>query len=221
MFPNELDDGWRAVLLVTGDVGAVLEAYRRQAAAAGLPFRAAPTCEDTGDTLTCGARGVSDDGRRALEVAVWRGRVGHDSTPVSHAHLELSEPKAPSPPRERPFDGPILAASPPLPTGWDLPDVGERFLDELTVEPDSELVAPVAPVPGGVRAVFRIHAHPVEVMRAYDSQWRNDPAAPPPQPWSDPDGAYVLVDSGVEHRIEIVSRPGHTTWAWVTANRAW
>ena len=209
------------MLLVTGDIGAVFEAYRQQAAAAGVPFRAEPTCEVTDETLTCGARGVSDDGHRVLEVDIWRGRVGHDSTPVSHAYLELTQPTTPSTRRGPAFPGPVSVASPALPTGWALPGVGQRFIDELTVEPDSELVVPVAPVPGGLRGVFRIHAHPVEVMRAYDRQWRNDPSVPPPQPWSDPDGAYVLVDSGVDHRIEIVSRPGHPTWAWVTASRAW
>lgn len=230
VFPNEHDDGWRAVLLVTGDVGAVFETYRQQAAAAGVPFRGAK-CEDAAGVLKCEGDGASDDGRRALRVAVWRGYVGDNRTPVSHGYLERHDVTDSVRPAARPV-GAVLTAPPrPLPTGWELPDVGGTFGDGvlgISVEPDSELVAPIGFASGGTgpgfRGVLRVHRNPLVVMRRYDTQWPNDRAALPPAPWSDPDGSYVLVDDGgrvggESYRIEIVTRPGHPGWAWVTASR--
>ena len=225
VFPNQADDGWRALLLVTGDPGAVLETYRRQAETARVPVRHEPICEQTAKASHCELDGVNADGTDVFHVTVWRGHVGDDNTPVSHAYVERSNiPAPPRPNAAPPIGGPISVPFPPLPDDWDLPDVGEQFAGGVRVEPDTELAAPVG-VPRGIRrgfvGVLRVKASPVEVVRRYDRQWPNEGDSPDPEPWSDPDGAYVVGASGrqvggEQFSIEVVTRPGHPTWAWVT-----
>ena len=222
VFPNQHDDGWRAALLVTGDPSAVLESYRQQAKVAGVPMRNSPVCERTREALKCAVDGATDSGDRTLHVALWRGRVG--DTPLSHAYIELAHAEAHAV-RAPLLESAITVDAPPLPRGWELPEVGSEFVGGVHIEPGSELAAPIAFVRGdddrGFRGVLRVTGTPVEVVRNYDRQWPNEGNIPEPEPWSDPDGAYVIGATGrriggEQYGIEMVIRPGHPTWAWVT-----
>jgi hypothetical protein len=118
---EEFTGGWRALLLVTGDPLTVLDAYRRQAAKAGMDMR-----PGTSNTTFCRlaapvrpymceahATGEHDE----LLLTLHRGMTeDHDS--VSHVWLEYTEtiepPVEPLPTTARPRE----PQPPPLPDRW-------------------------------------------------------------------------------------------------------
>jgi hypothetical protein len=111
------DDGFRALLLVTGPFREVFTAYARQAAAIGLPLAPdyGPSYCSPDRVYLCSGRGGRDRfAGRSAWVRAWRRAGRPDQPPVSHLYLQYRDV-------ELPPDSPLGTVVPPQPR----PDVGE------------------------------------------------------------------------------------------------
>jgi hypothetical protein len=182
VFPHESASlnarGGSAVLLLTGDVQDVLDAYVSQADAVGVVLN--PSCESSRRKVTCRASGAS--AKIAIELFLRR-----DASPkVSHLLFSYYQATQGFP---QPFPTAPSARVRPehvrLPRGWSpLPATGQRF-GAGYVSPDlearglrlvkgSELVAPVAAArcaTGGFVAVLRVSGEPDRVIEGYAHQF--------------------------------------------------
>jgi hypothetical protein len=154
-----IDEGWRALLLVTGDLEDVLNAYVTQARAVGLFPQ--PRCDEgTEGLLAC--TGVDDEATRGIEMWLQRGRGEDAPNPVSHLFLRYRR-TGPQPRRSKAVPA---AESYHLGSAWDdvpsewpaLPKSGQRYEHSLTVPEGTELLAhPATPWSAGSSvAVFRV-----------------------------------------------------------------
>jgi hypothetical protein len=166
---DTIDDGWRALLLVTGDLEQVLNAYTTQARAIGLfPH---PRCVETPDgVLAC--TGFADETNHAIEIWLQRGRAEEAGSPVSHVFLRYRR-TGPEPagrdavPAEDSHD--VSAPWDVVPDGWpELPKPGERYEHSLAVPEHTELLAhPAQPWSAwGSVAVFEVTGDPRPVVES-------------------------------------------------------
>lgn len=181
------DDGWRAMLLMTGDARDVFDAYAEQAAAIGLsvvPERPGGMCSVEDGVFRCS--GVGEAGSffdRSIQIALWRAPLEGDRRPLSHLLLQYRQ-AGPNPDRESDsadYTGDQWNGNPPLPEDWpDLPDVGEPYDPDyggLRVEEGSQLVAHPARssiCPPGTTALFHVTGNPAGVVSAYVAQLPSD-----------------------------------------------
>ena len=222
------DRGWRALLLVTGDAGEVLESYARQAAAVGLPLTSrygeGRCVDDFTSVVTCDLRGQvgSDFDGRSIALELQRGTARSRHAPRSHLLMSYSETGEP-PYRTSPVDVCPRCRDvvpPPAPTGWPpLPAVGERY--ESTgnrraglVEPGSHLVAhPASLAIAGTVALFVVTDDPEEVLDRYMAQQGADQVF---EERRRDDGATVIRRSwragGGEYDADVVIRDGRPTY---------
>jgi hypothetical protein len=167
-FPTgSVDDGWRAVLLVTGDIDDVLNDYIAQAREIGLVPR--PSCSTSPPELfACFA--VDDYHDRGIELYLQRGHSQNVPMPLSHLFIRYRRSGHP------PERTDVVALDDTygvddvwrdVPDDWPpLPGEGHRYEALLTVPDGTELVAPPAfPLTGSV-AVFRVTGDPSEVIQA-------------------------------------------------------
>jgi hypothetical protein len=165
--PGDADEGWRALLLVTGDVDRVLDAYTTQARRVGL-FPQVRCDASAPALLTC----AGDDGTdaRSIDLRLQRGDPGRGRPPLSHLFIRYRR-TGPSPRREEavPADGTygVPRELRDVPEGWRaLPRSGRQYEDRLVVPDGARLIAPPgAPWPGSV-AVFEVTGDPPAVVEA-------------------------------------------------------
>jgi hypothetical protein len=176
--------GWRALLLVTGDAGAVFTAFAHQAARAGFVFDETNDgfCRQEDEVLTCDAYASEGpyEHRRELQLGLRRGQPGPERRPVSHMSIEYSVTGTPPPtagPPERCECG-VADRGVEVPDDWPaLPGEGQPFEDSLPhqdamdVEPGSRPVAHPVPLRGlWSSALFLVTDEPEEVLDRYERQ---------------------------------------------------
>jgi hypothetical protein len=186
--------GWSADLLVTGDPREAMAAYRDQAISAGFSMEPA-RCgrEDAGETgfYSCEANGSSNttEDRRAVTIWIMRGKAPFGA--MSHMKIQYSGDYAGIPidgSTEPNTEPQVRGPSPsPVPTNWEpLAQPGDFVFGDsakapltfmappFTVEPGSELAAPIGP--SGTygsydwTAVLNVTGDPAQVANAYRAQ---------------------------------------------------
>jgi hypothetical protein len=197
------DDGWKALLFVTGDVQRVLGDYIEQARDAGIPADPLRCSEPRGPTESedCWFEGsVGERGRsRGINGEFVRG----SPNPESHLMLTYSDPDgadAGEPPE--PYDT-LDEPTTPFPAEWPRPPtVGEGFGVLVSLERNSRLVAP--PATGGIRrwAVVAIYGSAIDVLDRYARQlesrrWRRVEQTPRHRDFADLRVSYGVMDAGV------------------------
>jgi hypothetical protein len=237
----DLDRGWTALAVVTGDARRVLDAYAEQATKLGLPTDTVDCVEVpqadagvTAPTTACTAVSQSADGRNVYRLDFTRSSGLPGFEPVSHVwitHRLLA--KTPSSP-EPPGPGGTRAVSDPgtgrtLP--WrPLPTTGQRFdpgTDQtagFVVEEGSHLVGPPGVAAGDQRlgapvAILRVDGKVDDVVDAYRRRFR--PGYEQHRS-STQDGVRVdhwYWTNGDTATIDVFRRPGRPTWMriWHTA----
>jgi hypothetical protein len=167
-FPaDSVDDGWRAVFLVTGEVDEVLNAYTTQARRIGLFPQ--PRCAESDPGLTT-CSGYDESDRRGIELYVQRGAPRGERAPLSHLFIRYR--RTGSPPEHANVEAAdesygVGRSGRDVPDYWPpLPNTGRQYEDWLAVPEGTKLAAPPAmPWPGSV-AVFWVTGDPFDVVQA-------------------------------------------------------
>jgi len=190
---------WYAVLLVTGDLRSVVQAYGRQAHALGLDQNGGTDCSVVTTTSYCREFWTDLDAGLIVSISDERGHAPTGPTShlvVSYADLgELSPPPGttPTPARRAERDHVTMV---PLPRVWPaLADIGESMFARhdvgrpnydggqsvpthgpppaLRVATGSEMASPVAGSALGWAAVLRVTDDPRDVLGRYRQQLRS------------------------------------------------
>ena len=226
------DDGWRAYLVVTGDLVAVVEHYRREARQLGVALQPARSCgvhpaaiaisdDPQRGTLLCEASG--GDGRRIdVRVRVLRGA---EPRPASWAIVEVNKSRVsgqdPGTARPMLFE----EVAPQLPETWSpLAGAGDTFAfgtrpDALKVEPGSRGAAPVFDDLRCFALVLVVNDDPEVVAERYRDQFREKVQLPVPALSERNDDGFTLWQTRVDfpggggYRIEAFEeRRTHERW---------
>jgi hypothetical protein len=172
-FPQaQRDGGWRAVLLVTGEIDGVMNDYVRQARALGLQVDA-PRCQVHGSGASCkfeGAAGARDSSR-LITAALER---GPGFTPRSHLFLSYFDLRGPD--RGTPDERDARVDNIPnvlLPSDWPVLTAAEGgfFGAAVRLAKGTRLVAPQMDFgPGEIYAVLAVTSDGDDVLERYDRQ---------------------------------------------------
>lgn len=233
---QDLDTGWTALAVITGDVRQVLDSYAAQATKLGLNV---PTVECVNPPLahagavpltSCTATSQSADGKLVFRLDDTQSQGLPGFMPVSHVWITVKHLTKPFPYPEpgagigTPVADPGRGSTLPWPST--LPGVGDRFepgtdtTPGFVVQPGTRLVGPpgvpamAADVDTPV-AVLRVDGNVSRVVDGFRKQFK-----PGYEKRSSSTQEGVRVDSwywtnGDTATVDVYRRPGQPTWMFV------
>jgi hypothetical protein len=225
--------GWRALLLVHGDLYRVLDDVRAQAARSGMPASLMPTgCTTYPGVLECRVDAhspgfVEHPARGAgLSALVTRGPGGAGRPPTSHLLLSYSEVQPAT--ARKPLDAPPAIDRtepvPPFPDHWPaLLQPGDRFGsisgESWVVEDGTRLVGPpsytAVCATGGFDAVFEVTGDAEHVVDRYARQFAHAGFSGVRAPFGDdvpgtgPSARYTQPGGGEVSAVTVAGAGGH------------